>query len=469
MGTECTGGEISIQCSGRRQIRADFDAGNISSDGGVLLLKAADDRAKILEQFAACFTDHRDPTRIEHTVRDLVTQRAFGLALGYEDLNDHDELRLDPLLAAAIGKKDPEGAGRRHPCGRGASLAASSTLNRLELARRGDAATHRYKRIELDEGAVDDLFVNLFVQAFEKTPAQIVLDFDATDDPLHGNQEGRFFHGYYGHFCYLPLYVFCGDHLLTARLRPSNIDGAAGTVEELQRLVSSIRGYWPEVKILVRGDSGFCRENIMKWCEEHDVDFIFGLAKNKRLKKRITRQLRKAERKCIVTGQPARFFKELRYKTKKSWSRTRRVVAKAEHLPQGSNPRFVVTSLTREEADSADLYEKLYCARGDMENRIKEQQLFCFADRTSAHEMRANQIRLYFSSIAYTLLECIRRIGLRATDLARAQCNTIRTKLLKIGAIVRVTVRKVWVSMSSAFPRAELFRVVLENLRTSPG
>ncbi len=469
MTTECNRGALRLKGPGRREIRANFDAGNISSDGGVLLLRAADDRARILDQFAACFVDHRDPTRIEHTVRDLVTQRAFGLALGYEDLNDHDELRLDPLIAAAVGKKDPDGTARRHPRGRGASLAASSTLNRLELTQPSGAASHRYKRIELDESAVDDLFVNLFIQAFEEPPKQIILDFDATDDPLHGSQEGRFFHGYYGHYCYMPLYVFCGDHLLTARLRSSNIDGAAGTVEELERLIPSIRGYWPEVKIIVRGDSGFCREAIMKWCEEHDVDFILGLAKNERLKKRITRQLRKAERKCILTGQPARFFKELRYKTKKSWSRSRRVVGKAEHLPAGSNPRFVVTSLKREDADSADLYEKIYCARGDMENRIKEQQLFCFADRTSAHEMRANQIRLYFSSIAYTLLECIRRVGLRGTDHARAQCNTIRTKLLKVGAIVRVTVRKIWVSMSAAFPRAELFAVVLGNLRASPG
>lgn len=459
MATECNRSSIRLQGPGRREVRADFDAGDISSDGGVLILKAADDHAKILDQFTDCFTDHRDPARVEHTVRDLLAQRVFGLALGYEDLNDHDELRLDPLIAAAVGKKQPARA----------SLAASSTLNRLELSKPGEAASHRYKRVELDEGAVDDMFVNLFVQAFREPPTEIVLDFDATDDPLHGQQEGRFFHGYYGHYCYLPLYVFCGDHLLAARLRQSNIDGAAGTIEELERLVPSIRGYWPDVKILVRGDSGFCRDNIMKWCEEHGIDFLLGLAKNDRLIKRIAKQLKKAERKCVVSGEPARLFKGLRYKTKKSWTRTRRVVAKAEHLPGRSNPRFVVTSIKKAAVDDAELYEKLYCARGDMENRIKEQQLFCFADRTSAHEMRANQVRLYLSSVAYTLLECVRRVGLRGTDLARAQCNTIRTKLLKIGAIVRITVRKVWVSMSSAFPRAALFRTVLINLRAVPG
>ena len=468
MGTECKGGEFSFQGPGRRQIRAGFNGGDISSDGGVLLLRATEERTKIIDQFACCFDDHRDPSRIDHSVRDLIAQRVFGLALGYEDLNYHDDLRHDPLLAAAVGKTDPKGRGRARSGDRGASLAASSTLNRVELSRPDQAASHRYKRVVLREEFVDQVFLDVFVQAFDEPPEQVVLDFDATDDPLHGNQEGRFFHGYYGHYCYMPLYVFCGNHLLAARLRPSNIDGSAGTIDELERIVPAIREHWPEVKILVRGDSGFCREEIMAWCESHAVDFVFGLARNKRLERRISKMLTKAKRRSAKTGKPARYFQELEYRTRSSWSRKRRVVAKAEHLPKGRNPRFIVTSLTKKQVGPKKLYETIYCARGDMENRIKEQQLFLFADRTSAHTMRANQVRLYLSSIAYTLLEALRRIGLRGTDMARAQCNTIRTKLLKIGAIVRVTVRKVWVSMSRACPYADIFRVAIRNLRAAP-
>ena len=468
MGTECTGGGVSFQLSGRREIRADFDGGDISSDGGVLLLRAVEDRTNILDQFACCFDDHRDATRVEHSVRDLVAQRVFGLALGYGDLNDHDILRFDPLLAAAIGKRDPKGLNRTRSRDHGASLAASSTLNRVELSRPDDASAHRYKRVVLREEFVDQVFLDVFVEAFDEPPEQVILDFDATDDPLHGKQEGRFFHGYYGHYCYMPLYVFCGDHLLAARLRPSNIDGAAGTVDELERIVPALRAHWPDVKVLVRGDSGFCREEIMGWCESHAVDYVLGLARNKRLERSISKSMTKAKRKSKKTGKPARYFDELRYRTQKSWSRERRVVAKAEHLAKGRNPRFIVTSLSKKQVGPKRLYETIYCARGDMENRIKEQQLFCFADRTSAQTMRANQVRLYFSSIAYTLLEALRRIGLRGTEMARAQCNTIRNKLLKIGAIVRVTVRKVWVSMSRACPYADVFRLAAANLRGPP-
>lgn len=460
MATECTKNPISIPAQGRRTITADFDGGNISSDAGMLLLKLADDRDHVLDQFARCFRDHRDPNRIEHTVRDLVAQRVFAIALGYEDLNDHDELRRDPLLASVVGKKDPTGAKRE-----GASLAASSTLNRLELSRPGEAKSHRYKRVELDGDAVDDLLLNLFVDSFSEPPDQIVLDFDATDAPLHGKQEGRFFHGYYGHHCYMPLYAFCGDHVLIARLRRSNIDGAAGTVDELRHLARSLREYWPDVTIIIRGDSGFCRDEIMSWCESNKVHYVLGLARNSRLERRIRKPLAEARALCEKTQKAARVFSELHYRTRNSWSRRRRVVAKAEHLPQGRNPRFVVTSLPRAAFAARELYEDLYCARGDMENRIKEQQLFCFADRVSAHEMRANQVRLYFSAVAYALLERIRRIGLRGTELERAQCNTIRTKLLKIGAVVRITVRKVWVSMSSAFPRASLIRLAISRLQ----
>ena len=331
MGTECTGDQLLFQCPGRRQIRAEFDGGDISSDGGVLLLKAADERIQLIEQFAFCFEDHRDPRRIEHEVRELVAQRVFGLALGYEDLNDHDDLRFDPLIATAVGKSDPKGQ-RRRLRDRGASLAASSTLNRVELSRPEDASRHRYKRVVLHEPLVDQLLLDLFVQAHDEPPDRIVLDFDATDDPLHGRQEGRFFHGYYGHYCYMPLYVFCGDHLLVARLRRSNIDASAGTVDELERIVPALREQWPEVEILVRGDSGFCREGIMAWCENNAVDFVFGLARNQRLERCIAGTMNRAKRKAKKTGKPARYFQELCYRTRSSWSRERRVVAKAEHL-----------------------------------------------------------------------------------------------------------------------------------------
>jgi hypothetical protein len=434
----------------------------------VLLLQEVEERTEIIEQFALCFDDHRDPARVEHTVRDLLAQRVFGIALGYEDLNDHDELRFDPLLATAVGKRDPKGLKRARARDRGVSLATSSTLNRVELSRPDDAASHRYKRVVLREEFVDQVLLDVFVQSFTSAPEEIVLDFDATDDPLHGKQEGHFFHGYYGHYCYLPLYVFCGDHLLVARLRRSDIDASSGTVDELERIVPVLREQWPNVRILVRGDSGFCREPIMAWCENHGVDYVFGLARNSRLVKRVSKALTRAKRRHASTGRAARYFEELRYRTQKSWSRDRRVVAKAEHLDKGRNPRFVVTSFTRRQIGPKKLYEAVYCARGDMENRIKEQQLFCFADRTSAQTMRANQVRLYFSSIAYTLLAALRRIGLRGTDLARAQCNTIRTKLLKIGAIVRVSVRKVWVSLSRACPYADIFRTAVANLRAPP-
>jgi len=468
MATDCTSSALCFQGPGRREIRADFDGGDITSDAGVLLLQEVESRTQILAQFAHCFEDHRDPERVEHTVEDMLKQRVLGIALGYEDLNDHDELRADPLLAAVVGKKDPKGVHRVREKDRGAALAASSTLNRVELSRPEDAQSHRYKRVVLHEDLVDQVFIDLFVQSFTAPPEEIVLDFDATDDPLHGRQEGRFFHGYYGHYCYMPLYVFSGDHLLTARLRPANIDAAHGTVDELRRLVPALREQWPEVRILVRGDSGFCRDEIMKWCEDNHVDYLFGLARNPRLVDRISGALAQAMAAYERTGAAARVFRELRYRTKKSWSCTRRVVAKAEHLGKGSNPRFVVTSLTKKQVDARELYEDRYCARGDMENRIKEQQLFCFADRTSAGTMRANQTRLYFASIAYTLLEALRRIGLSGTDLVRAQCHTLRTKLLKIGAVVRVSVRKVWVSMTRACPYAEIFRVAVQNLRAPP-
>jgi hypothetical protein len=309
----------------------------------------------------------------------------------------------------------------------------------------------------------------LFLQAHHQPPAHLVLDLDATDDPVHGHQLGRFFHGYYKSYCYLPLYIFCGDHLLCARLRPSDIDASAGALKQLQRIVAQIREAWPDVPITIRGDSGFCRDPIMTWCEAHDVSYILGLAQNKRLLAMITAEQEQSRLEFERTKAPARVFAELRYRTLDSWSRARRVVAKAEHLAKGANPRFVVTSLGAEVRAAKPLYEEDYCGRGEAENRIKEQQLHLFADRTSARTMRANQIRLFFSSIAYVLMNALRRLGLTGTDLAEAQCQTIRLKLLKIGALVRVTVRKVWVQLASSCPSAEVFRQVHAKLaRLSP-
>jgi hypothetical protein len=457
MAAQCTQESFEFHPLTRREIRAQFDGGVITSDGGGLLLREVEKRIGVVRDFAACFTDYRDPERIEHTVGELVAQRVYGLALGYEDLNDHDELRKDPLLAMLVEKSDPSQE----------ALAGKSTLNRLELTPATASHKERYKKIVLDHGAVDRLLVDLFLEAHQGAPKQIILDLDATDDPLHGEQEGRFFHGYYGHYCYLPLYIFCGEFLLCARLRPSNIDASAGSVEELKRIVKQIRAVWPEVHILVRGDSGFCREELMAWCEAESVDYVLGLAKNDRLKAEIQSQRKEAEQQYRETGQAARFFKEFFYQTRKSWSRARRVVAKAEHLEKGENPRFVVTSLAQEEWPAQTLYEQLYCARGDMENRIKE-QLMLFSDRTSTAYLRSNQLRLYFSSVAYALLQMLRRLGLQGTELAKAQCATIRLKLLKIGALIRISVRKVWVSLAGGYPYVALFRQVHAKLRAAP-
>jgi len=412
---------------GSRQVIAAFDGGDISSDGGSLLLRKAEGLTAIIQQFAACFTDYRDPELIEHPLEDLIAQRIYGLALGYEDLNDHDDLRHDPLLATVVGKTDPTGQSRRRKRDKGKALAGKSTLNRLELTPVGADEDSRYKKIACNTRAVDDVFVELFLQAYSVPPDRIVLDVDATDDPIHGHQLGRFFNGYYKHYCFLPLYIFCGDHLLCARLRPSDIDASAGALKQLQRIVARIRQVWPQVKMIVE-------------------------------------QSEQARVGYETTKQPTRVFAELRYETRDSWSRERRVVAKAEHLEKGANPRFVVTSLDLEQHPAKDLYEDDYCGRGEMENRIKEQQLHLFADRTSTKTMRANQIRLFFSSIAYTLLEALRRLGLAGTSMAQAQCQTIRLRLLKIGALVQVTVRKVWVRLASSCPSADIFREAFANL-----
>ena len=457
MTTECTQVAFEFQHLKKRAIRAQFDGGMITSDGGGLLLREVEKRSGIVRQFAACFTDYRNADLIEHTVEELVAQRVYGLALGYEDLNDHEELRNDPLLAVLVEKAHP---GEE-------VLAGKSTLNRLELTRETANAKERYKKIVLDHGAVDRLLVDLFLEAHQKAPKEIILDLDATDDPLHGKQEGRFFHAYYGHYCYLPLYIFCGEFLLCARLRPSNIDGSAGSLQELQRIIPQIRAVWPAVRLLVRGDSGFCREELMAWCEAENVEYLLGLAKNDRLKAEISKEMQAAKAQYQETGHAARLFKEFVYQTRTSWNRARRVVAKAEHLEKGENPRFVVTSLGAEQWTAQALYEELYCARGEMENRIKE-QLMLFSDRTSTHYLRSNQLRLYFSSIAYVLLETLRRLGLEGTELAKAQCSTIRLRLLKIGAVIRISVRKVWVSLAGGYPYAELFRQIHARLAAVP-
>jgi len=467
MPTECNQESFQFHPLGGREVRGRFDGGAITSDAGGLLLREVEKRTGIIAQFAACFRDHRDPARIEHTVEELVAQRVYALALGYEDLNDHDQLRHDPLLAVLVEKADPSGDERRRERDQGQALAGKSTLNRLELTGTEVREDERYKKIALEEAAVDRTLVKVFLQAHREPPQEIILDLDATDDPVHGNQEGRFFHGYYGHYCYLPLYIFCGEHLLGARLQVSNIDPAAGSLEEVARIVAQIRAAWPEVRIIVRGDSGFCREELMAWCEREGIDYVLGLAKNQRLKAEIAPELEQAAEQYRQTGRAARVFKEFEYQTRESWSRARRVIAKAEHLEKGSNPRFVVTSLGAEEWLAQALYEKLYCARGEMENRIKE-QLMLFSDRTSTAFLRSNQVRLYFSSVAYLLMEALRRLGLAGTEWARAQCDTLRWKLLKIGAQIRVTVRRVWISLAGGYPYAELFVQVYAQLRALP-
>jgi len=465
MTTDCNTQEFTFQGLGSRLVTARFNGGAITSDAGGLLLREVEAKTGILRRFAACFTDHRDPERVEHTVGELIAQRVFALALGYEDLNDHDALRHDPLLAILVGKADPTGQDRRRRKDRGKSLAGKSTLNRLELTPVGADPKSRYKKVVARHHDIDAFFVEMFLALQPVPQKEIVLDLDATDDPIHGHQLGRFFHGYYDGYCYLPLYIFCGEHLLCAKLRPADIDGAAGSVKQLMKIVERIRLVWPAVRIVVRGDSGFCRENLMRWCEENRVDYVFGLAKNARLQRILGRELHAAKMQFEATGLPARVFKEFTYQTRKSWGRARRVVGKAEHLSKGSNPRFVVTSLSPEELDARTLYEDLYCARGEMENRIKEQQLCLFADRTSCATMRANQLRLWLSSAAYTLLAALRQFGLHGTEMAHARCDTIRLKLFKLGALIRTTVRRVWISLSESCPYQRVFAQVYENLK----
>jgi len=452
--TECNQSGFEFEACGPRKIIARFDGGTISSDGGAFLLRQTDKRLNLLPRLAECFLDGRNPELVEHSVLEMVSQRVYGLALGYEDLNDHDQLRKDPVFAVLAGRAE-----MAEP------LAGKSTLNRMEL---GVGTQDRYKKITFWKDGLDELLVKVFIESHQNPPAEILLDVDTTDLPLHGKQEGRFFHGYYNHYCYLPLYIFCGEQVLCARLREANQDAAASSLQEIQRIVTQMRTAWPSVKIVVRGDSGFCRNALMSWCENNGVDFVFGLARNQRLRRIIGAEMHEATAQWKQAGKPARVFSEFSYRTRKTkkggWDRERRVAAKAEQIDGKENPRFVVTSLKKEEWSAQALYEKLYCARGDMENRIKE-QFSLFADRVSTETMRANQMRLYLSTMAYVLMSGLRRLGLKATELAGAQVSTIRTKLLKIGAQIRVSVRKVWVSMASSYPWQNLYQQVWTNLR----
>jgi hypothetical protein len=450
--TECIQSGLGFEECGSREIIARFDGGTISSDGGAFLLRQTDQRLNLLPRLAECFLDGRNQDLVEHSVLEMVWQRIYGLALGYEDLNDHDQLRKDPVFAVLAGRAE-----MAEP------LAGKSTLNRMEL---GGGAKDRYKKITFWKDGLDELLVKVFIESHRNPPSEIILDVDTTDLPLHGKQEGRFFHGYYAHYCYLPLYIFCGEQILCARLREANQDAAAGSLQEIQRIAMQIKAAWPAVKIILRGDSGFCRNALMSWCENNDVDFVFGLARNPKLRKIIGAEMQQATQQWEQSGKPARVFSQFRYQTKKTkkggWDRERRVAAKAERIDGKENPRFVVTSLKKEAWAAQALYEKLYCARGDMENRIKE-QFSLFADRVSTETMRANQMRLYLSTMAYVLMSGLRRLGLKGTELAEAQVITIRTKLLKIGAQIRVSVRKVWISMASSYPWQDLYQQVWAN------
>src|SRR5215469_4317390 len=449
--SECNQEVFCFAAHFSRRVEASFTAGRVSSDGGALLLRQADQKINLLGRVAGCFTDRRSPLRVRHQLTEMLSQRIYGLALGYEDLNDHEQVRTDPLFGLLSGKRKLD-----------EPLAGKSTLNRLELA----GGSKRYHKIDYAVEKIDALLTDLFIESHAQAPDQIVLDLDATDIPLYGHQPERFFHGYYDSYCYLPLYIFAGDQLLCARLRPSNLDGAAGALDEVKCIAARLRAKWPKVRIVLRGDSGFCREELMAWCEadQNRVDYLFGLARNKRLQRIVGKQMHEAKLKHTETGKAARLFTEFDYQTHKSWARPRRVVAKAEYLDKGENPRFVVTSLSAEEWAAQPLYEKFYCQRGEMENRIKE-QMNLFAYRLPTQEMKANQLRLYLSALAYTLVEALRRLALKGTEWAEAQVDTIRLKLFKIGALVRISARRVWLELNSHYPWKQIYTTVFDALR----
>ena len=369
MTTECIASKLEFQELEGRRVEAEFNGGQITSDSGGLLLREVESRYGFISGLAACFGDRRDPRFTEFSVEELVGQRIYGLALGYEDVNAHEELRADPLMAVLVGKEDPLGRDRRAEADRGKACAGKSTLNRLELS---SVTQDKYRKTPVDEAAVEAFLVEQFIRVRGGKPKELVLDLDATDDPLHGEQEGRFYHGYYRCYCYLPLYVFCERYVLGAKLRVSNLDGSEGAVQEMEWIVGQLRAKWPKLRITLRADSSFAREALMKWCEEHRVDYVFGLARNRRLEGALESELEQAQALQQATGSSARVYQDFRYQTRKSWSQERRVGGKAEYTGKGSNPRFVVTSLGAKRWPAQKLYEELYCARGEAENRIKE-------------------------------------------------------------------------------------------------
>ena len=454
--TQCKPRSFAFQeCQGRK-VSAAFDGGSITSNAGALLLRQADRSTGLFDRVAAGFTDHRDQRLVEHSVRTLVAQRITGIALGYDDLNDHDDLRRDPLLALLSGKLEA----RRKGC---APLAGKSTLSRLEHAPAGGKPS-RYARIEHDPEKLQDVLVESFIDSWQGLPpSRLVLDVDSTDVAVHGRQEGRFYHGYYNHYCFLPLYITCGGRPLFALLRPGNADPAGGVTGPLGRIVARLREEWPWLKVLLRTDSAYAREELMAWCTDNDLDYVIGLARNSRLAERVQWLLDDAAAEAERKGRPARRYTEFSYATRTSWSCERRVVAKAEHLADKANPRFVVTSLPADTFSARTVYERLYCARGNMENTIKEQQLDLFSDRTSATCFAANQLRLLFSAFASILFDALRQ-ALHGTRLARATAGTLRLRLLKIGARVTVSVRRVKVAMDSAHPSAAAFARVHARL-----
>lgn len=468
MKTECIAEQLEFQGIGARCVVADFAAGHVTSDAGALLLREYDARRRIIQRLAECFEDYRDPERTEFGVAGLLAQRVIAIALGYEDVNDHDTLRNDPLLAVCAGREDVEGAQRRRERDKGSPLAGKSTLNRLEVCAERGGETKRYHRLTADFEKIDALLVELFLESFAAAPAEIILDFDTTDALLHGLQEERFFHGYYDAWCYTPLYVFCGDILVAVEMLSAHNSAVVPAHFVLRRLIAQIRARFPRVRVIVRGDSGFGDDLLMCLCEREGLDYVFGLQGNARLDRRIQDEKALARRLCQETGRPARVFCEFAYKPVKTWDRERRVVAKAEHLPDGPNPRFVVTSLGADEYDPRALYEGLYCARGNMENRIKEQQLDLFADRCSTHWIRSNTLRLYEHAFAYVLVSGLRREALAGTPMEKSTCASIRLRLFKIGALVRVSVRRVCVHMSSAHPWQDVFQKAFAAMRTPP-
>ena len=438
--TQCNRQPLLFSSLKPQKIMADFDGGRLTSDAGGLLLREANRKLGLIRRLADCISDPRDPLMTVHDQQTMMAQRIFGIALGYEDLNDHNTLRDDPLFSVLADKRpDPD-----------EPLASSPTLCRFE---------NRIDRASLVR--MSKVFVETFIASHRKPPKELILDFDATDDLVHGQQEKRFFHGYYDDYCFLPLYVFCGDQLLAAYLRPSNIDGSLHTRAILKLLVERFRQVWPDVRIIIRADSGFCRWKLMKWCEKHGVFYVLGLARNQVLERMAEPFMEQAEKHFKQTGLKQRQFHEVRYAAK-TWNRERRVIVKAERLPKGPNVRFVVTNLT--EPSPHHIYDGIYTARGDMENRIKEQQLGLFADRTSCHKFVANQFRLLLASAAYVLIEHIRRTVLQGTELAKAQVTTIRLKLFKIAARVITSVRRVVFHLSSSYPYQLLLQRIVARL-----